>query len=121
MRSLFLLGLILLGGCSSVDLPPTFTVTAYAKYEVLTGGCTADITYVNSGGGTEQKQDVPSGWTASFVAERGMFLYLSAQNCSRGGGIQTNLYFKDGDEDWRLYRTSTSEGAFVIASVSATR
>jgi len=80
--------------------------------------CDVSVTYRNGQDGTEQKKISYSHmpWRATFTAPLGAFLYLSAQNQSgpQNPVSLTTKILVDGVE----VRSSTSEGAYVIASVS---
>ncbi len=111
MRVFFILLLfITISGCI---LDPNYDV----KYEVRGGSgvSKAMLTYENSSGGTSQTTTSSLPWTYSFEAKSGTWVYLSAQNGHGGGGVQANIYI-DGD----LWKTSTSNGAYVIATSSGT-
>ena len=110
IRAIAILGLIYLAmiGCdnpldSSIDV----------KYEVSGTASTVDVTYENSDGGTSQESDVEVPWSYSFTGHPGDFVYISAQNQGQTGTVTVTIY-NDGD----VFKTSTSEGAYVIATAS---
>ena len=75
-----------------------------------------DVTLNNSSGGTEQFDNVPVPHTYSYKTFSDDFLYISAQNQGDSGSVTVSIYLK-GD----LYKTSTSVGAYVIATASGTK
>lgn len=89
--------------------PTTYTV----KYEVTGSATSASLTYQNRDGGTSQESDVYLPWTYSFTAEAGDFLYISAQNNGEYGSVTTTIYLNG-----TQVKTSTSTGAYVIATAS---
>jgi hypothetical protein len=77
-------------------------------------GSRASLTYANAQEGTSQNSSAMLPWTYSFNSARtGQFLYISAQNTGDSGQIRVEIW-KRGS----LYRTSTSQGAFAIATAS---
>lgn len=101
-------------GNSTVDVnltPPTAPSPA-VEYRVI--GSRADLTYVTSQGGTAQaaNQTLPWSYTMTF-AQTGQFLYISAQNTGDSGPITVQIYRRG-----VLFRTTTSTGAFAIATAS---
>jgi hypothetical protein len=97
----------------SLGLPITYTV----KYEITGTATRVDITMRNAGDGTEQYSDVPVPWERTFSVEieNGdyFFAYVSAQNQGNTGSVTAKIY-KDGSQ----FKSSTSEGAYVIATAS---
>jgi hypothetical protein len=96
-----------------------------ATYQVIgedghDGPGAADITYNNEDGGVEQRlvrapreaKDAVI-WSKSFKVRPGTFLYISAQNHNRSGYVTTYILINGEPR-----KTSTSAGAFVIASSS---
>ena len=93
---------------NSYTQPTTYSVT----YKVSGSASEASMTYSNSSGGTEQKKTyIP--WQTSFTAEPSTFLYVSAQNQGDTGSVTCEIWV-----DGELYKTSTSSGAYTIASCS---
>tara|TARA_Y100000748_G_C15106336_1_gene336470 strand:- start:83 stop:430 length:348 start_codon:yes stop_codon:yes gene_type:complete len=83
-------------------------------YKVKGSGSSFDVTMSNQDGGTSQLDNVNSGWSYSFRTEdERHFLYISAQNQSNTGSVTTEIYI-----DGSLMKSSTSDGAYVIASCS---
>ncbi len=75
----------------------------------------ASITYQNADGGTSQVSKAKVPWTLDFQAKPGAFLYLSAQEGSGNdkSSITATIYV-----DGFKFKSSTSAGAYVIASAS---
>ena len=109
MKKAILLLLIILLSFSACNLftPPQ------VKYEVTGTALTVDLTIENEDGGTSQFSDKPLPWTYSFTGASGDFVYVSAQNQGDTGSVTATIYI-DGEE----YKTSTSSGAYVIATAS---
>jgi hypothetical protein len=85
----------------------------YASYYVGGWAGTADITYENSTGGTEQNT-VTIPWTSpSWEVHDGDFLYISAQNNDELGSVTCEIRI-----DGIMVKQSKSEGAYVIATCS---
>ena len=86
------------------------------EYKVSGSGGEFDVTIMNEDGGTSQFSNVASGWTHSFAtSDSDHFLYVSAQNQNSSGSVTTKIYV-----DGKQKKTSTSNGAYVIASCSMT-
>lgn len=111
----------LLSGCESSNtgnqneipnyqIPTTHTVT----YKVTGTATSASLTSENSGGGTEQISDAYIPWeTTYYTMQTGDFVYISAQNNGEYGSVTSEIYV-----DGALFKTSTSSGAYVIATTS---
>ncbi|MBF0236546.1 MAG: hypothetical protein HQM12_02475 [SAR324 cluster bacterium] len=89
--------------------------TKGAEYKVSGSDTAASVTYSGKGESTEQKSDVALPWEFSFKPEKGDFLYISAQNNGKAGSVTVQIYV-----DGKKYKEATSEGAYVIATVSGT-
>ena len=91
------------------NTPTYYTV----KYEVT--GTTPEVstTIENESGGTSQFSNVSTPWIYEFQRGSGYFVYLSAQNQRSSGSVIVSIYFNG-----NLYKTSTSSGAYVIATAS---
>lgn len=85
------------------------------RYTVGGTASSFDITYENEDGGTSQKSDVSSGWSYSFEAEEGDFVYISAQNTTDNGSVEVTIY-----NNGEVFKTSESEGEYVIATADGT-
>ena len=106
---LFTLSITLLLGLASCNRENSNIV----KYEVSCSPGGFFITYVNSGGNTEQRDVSTTSWTASFTGNSGDFVYVSAQANSENATVTARIYYM-GD----LLETATSNGDYVIASAS---
>jgi hypothetical protein len=98
-----------IGVCLSVgnELTKEFQV----RYEVTGTAETVDITYQNADGGTSQLSDVTLPWSLGFTGQALDFVYVSAQNQGDTGTVTATIY-----RDNEQLATSTSSGAYVIAS-----
>lgn len=85
------------------------------KYEVTGSASTVDVTYTNEDGGTSQLSDVTLPWSVSFTGDTLDFVYVSAQNQGETGTVTATIY-RDGEQ----FKSSTSSGAYVIASADGT-
>ena len=101
------LSLLILGGCG-------FSGEG-VEYEVTGSASKVDVTYENEDGGTSQESDVSVPWSYSFKGYSGDFVYISAQNQGETGSVTVTIY-KNGS----VFKTSTSSGAYVIATASGT-
>ena len=90
-----------------------FDSSIEVKYEVTGTASSVDVTYENSDGGTSQSSNVSVPWEYSFTGNPGDFVYISAQNQGSSGTVTTKI-LTDGDK----FKSSTSTGAYVIASAS---
>ena len=107
-----LIGLaIIIGVCASAG--KELTRTHDVRYEVTGSAQAVDITYTNESGGTSQLSDVSVPWSVSFTGDALDLVSVMAQNKGEAGSVTTTIY-RDG-ESWK---TSTSEGAYVVASAS---
>jgi hypothetical protein len=93
---------------------------ARIKYEVTGTASSVSITLTNPGGGIEQYSNVkiPGSYEFSVPIQRGSFNYyhasISAQNNGSRGDVTVTIYVNG-----KKFRTSTSSGAYVIASADA--
>jgi len=90
---------------------------ARIKYEITGTAYSANITLTNPNGGIEQHDiKLPGSYEFSIPIKRGSFDYyhamLSAQNNGSRGSVTVTIYV-NGEK----FRTATSQGAYVIASV----
>jgi hypothetical protein len=85
-----------------------------AALEYRVTGSRASLTYSNCTAGTSQvgAANLPWSFTCSSVPT-GQFVYISAQNTGDSGTVTVSIYKRG-----VLYRTSSSTGAFVIATAS---
>ena len=94
----------------AADVP---TIQVYdVKYRVTGSTSSADVTYSNSSGGTQQER-VTIPWDCEFVAASGYFAYISAQNRSDHGSIKVEILLNGVP-----VKQSESRGPYVIASAS---
>lgn len=99
---------------NSRSVPRSFpeSTTSQITYRIKGSASRVSLTYNNAQGGTEQKEArVP--WEISFNARSGAFLYVSAQNNGSMGTVTCEILV-----DGLVVRTSTSEGAYKIATCS---
>ena len=101
---LFIAAMLLIAGCS---------LEREVRYEVTGTAALVDITIENSSGGTSQYSDVAPPWAYDFSAMVDDFIYVSAQNATSTGSVTATIKI-DGD----VYKSSTSSGAYVIATAS---
>jgi len=95
--------------CDSVWNAPTPTKVEYRVTGSTRG---VNITYANAYEGTSQVEDCGIPWSYSWTGGRsGQFLYVSAQNEYDFGSVTVSIYVNDD-----LWKTSTSSGAYVIAT-----
>jgi hypothetical protein len=109
--------LVLLGCLGVLSLAQSPSSRAFAGQDVtyqVTGSATdASLTYENGGGGTSQEK-VTLPWSQTVKAPESGFLYISAQNEHDYGDITCTITV-----DGKVIKTSTSTGAYTIASCSA--
>lgn len=106
-----------LSGCGGGDEQQPDNSLNLVSYEV-SGIFTnsADLTYRNSSGGTEQKtvtlpHTIPT--IGPYIFSPGDFLYISAQNRASSGTITVTIKLNGA-----TFKQSTSSGAFAIATAS---
>jgi len=85
-------------------------------YEITGTAQTVDVTLSNATGGTEQYSIVrlPKKYIYTSFVDR--FAYISAQNRGTSGTVTVSIYLNG-----ELFKTSSSSGAYVIATASGTR
>jgi len=108
----------LLIGCPSVtedlyDVPIVERTEVEYRVTCSAAPYLVDITIENEGGGVSQFSDMAAPWSYSFTASTDDFIYVSAQNQQSSGTITASIY-----TDGSLFKTSTSSGAYVIATAS---
>ena len=92
----------------------TPSITYYdVKYEVTGTTTTVDITMENEDGGVSQYSDVSVPWSYEFRRIEDSFVYISAQNQQASGSVIVKIY-----TDGSVFKSSTSSGAYVIATAS---
>ncbi len=122
-RYLFATALFLLTstlGCEdTLSEPFCWDETVYEnytiKYEVTGSASSVSLTIENSDGGTSQFSDKPLPWTYTFTSKFDTWIYCSAQNQGDAGTVTVKLYVNN-----EVFKQSTSEGAYVIATASGT-
>lgn len=95
---------------------PTPVSYPVVVYEITGSASYASATLSNREGGTEQYSRVAIPWRYTDKSFFGSFLYISAQNQGEYGTVTVSIYVDD-----KLYKTSTSSGAYVIATASGSR
>ena len=102
-----LLLLTLLIGCSesSGEVDVAYSVSGTAS--------TVSITIENADGGVSQFSGVSVPWGTGFKGMPGDFVYVSAQNQGNSGSVTATIRI-----DGETFKTSTSSGAYVIATAS---
>ena len=107
-----------LGGESTDTRAPDSTPVSYPTvvYEITGSAHYASVTLSNRTGGTEQYGKVSIPWSYTDKSFSGSFLYISAQNLGEYGTVTVSIYVNG-----ELYKTSTSSGAYVIATASGSR
>jgi hypothetical protein len=122
---LTLLAAILVAGCGSsgaqdtpkIETPPvTYTPMPPAVIYEITSAKFVSVTMNSPTGGTEQYSTivVPHKFTYNQFYDR--FLYISAQNHDESGSVTVTIYVYG-----QVFKTSTSSGAYVIATASGFR
>jgi len=88
----------------------------YVIYEITGTASIVDVTLNNPTGGTEQYSgvQVPHQFTYSSFPDD--FLYISAQNQGEYGSVTVTIHLNN-----EVFKTSTSEGAYVIATASGSK
>jgi hypothetical protein len=110
---LLALSAMLLSGCGGTG-GYTPKISYEIKYEVTGTTIDASLTIENESGGTSQYSAAVLPWTKSFTLDtKYHFLYVSAQNNYSTGDVTASIFV-----DGVLYKTSTSSGAYVIATAS---
>jgi len=92
--------------------PPTPEV----EYKITGTASQVDVTLNNATGGTEQFDNVSVPHTYTFEEFNDWFLYVSAQNQGEYGSVTVTIYLNG-----EVVATSTSSGAYVIATASYSR
>lgn len=112
---------VLLRDCALVSsapaLAPTPTPTPTSVvYRIRGTANTVDITFNNDTGGTEQYSDIDLPHEISYEDFQGDFLYISAQNNGKTGSVIVII-----EVNGETFKTSKSEGAYVIATASGSK
>jgi hypothetical protein len=80
-------------------------------YEITGSADKVDVTMNNATGGTEQHSEVSVPTKYVFDNFPDSYLYISAQNQGEYGTVRVSIYV-----DGKLFKTSSSSGAYVIAT-----
>ena len=121
MKRMLVLMMFLIVGCATVPdtSSPDTSSSSNGPWTIVykvTGTCgNVSLTYENSSGGTSQISSATLPWTYTFTASGYTFLYVSAQNNNSSGTVTAEI-----DVNGSVYKTSTSSGAYVIATSSGT-
>jgi len=83
------------------------------EYKISGTASSVDVTLNNSNGGTEQYDNVSVPHTYSYKNFNDDFVYISAQNQGESGSVTVKIYHRG-----TLFKSSTSSGAYVIATAS---
>jgi hypothetical protein len=86
------------------------------EYEITGTASTVSVTLNNATGGTEHFSNVSVPHTFTFENYRDWFFSVSAQNDGASGSVTVTIYI-----DGEVVATSTSSGAYVIASADHSR
>ena len=108
--------LVCVMGLIFVGCGVTTITSSVVEYEITGSASKVDVTLQNETGGTEQYSDVSVPHTYTFNYYTDWFLYISAQNQGDSGSVTVTIYV-----DGEVFKTSTSSGAYVIASASGSR
>lgn len=93
------------------------------KYVVTGTASTVNLTIENSSGGISQYSNNALPWEYDFSVSSSnssyTFVYVSAQNNGASGSVTSDIYVKKSyEDDYSLFKTSTSNGSYVIATSS---
>jgi len=86
------------------------------QYKITGTANTVNVTLNNPSGGTEQYSNVSVPKTYSYKYFADWFLYISAQNQGSSGSVTVSIYYKG-----NLFKSSSSSGAYVIATASGSK
>jgi hypothetical protein len=103
------------GGGDGESSGPAPTSSHLVEY-VVTGSGSSDVTLQNPGVGSTQVSGAASGFTRSYTCHSGDFLYVSAQTNGSNSFSYATVSIK---LDGAMVKTNTANGAFSIASASA--
>ena len=98
-------------GDASVTFNKIYEYTV--EYKISGTAQKVDVTLSNSSGGTEQYDNVYLPHSYKYREFYDSFVYISAQNQGETGSVTVSIYHKG-----TLFKTSTSSGAYVIATAS---
>lgn len=112
MKKILILAIFLIFGCDKKE-NPVESNTAEVEYRVTGTAVMVDLTISNESEGTEQFSNARLPWSKNFVGTKGNFIYVSAQNTGSSGSVTAAIYINGS-----IFKTSTSNGAYVIATAS---
>ena len=135
-----ILSLVLLTNCGAApprDVKIMYKVVYSLDFEIRGSAPVVmpsygSLTYLNEQGGTSQESNAHLPWTLSFVGKTGRPVYISAQNLDHYGNRKGRPgYVPNAGEvvqiitveiyvDGALVKTSSSKGAYAIATASGT-
>jgi len=98
---------------SDKDITAYFEKVPEVVYRITGTASTVDVTLNNAQGGTEQYNNVYLPKEYSYDSFSDDFVYISAQNQGEYGTVTVEIYVNGS-----LFKTSTSSGAYVIATAS---
>ena len=115
------IGTCLIGDSTDTRTPdfiPDSTPVSYPTVVYVVSGSAsyASVTLNNGEGGTEQYGKVAIPWSYTDPSFADNFLYISAQNQGDRGTVTVKIYV-----DGVLFKTSSSSGAYVIATASGSK
>jgi hypothetical protein len=99
--------------CGDDGGPTQPSQQARIEYHVTGSATRASMTYATAGNGTAQAGDRALPWSFDWTANRGDFVYLSAQNAGQAGCVTVEIKVRGA-----TFKTTQSCGAFVIATAS---
>ena len=112
----------ILSGCTNTETdnsnykaPVVPDIKFYEVVYNVTGTAeSVSVTFENYGGGTSQWDTAYLPWDYPIYGmQNGDFVYISAQNNGEYGSVTSRIYV-----DGELFKTTTSYGAYVIATAS---
>ncbi len=92
---------------------PPYTALPSVVYKITGTAKAVDVTLSNPTGGTEQYSGVYLPVQVTYNSFSDSFVYISAQNDGSYGSVTVSIYVNNA-----LFKTSTSSGAYVIATAS---
>ncbi len=105
----FMILLTIISGCESLQE----LLATDVEYTVTGTTTTVNITIANEDGGTSQFFNVTIPWSYEFQGRKGDLVSVSAHNLQASGSVTVTIY-----TDGSVFKTSTNEGAYVIATAS---
>ena len=112
--ALAIIGVIaIIVGRSSNTTPTTISLAHSVEYQVTGSAATVNVTYVKADDSTAKEYHVDVPWSHTFTAGSQAGVYISAQNDGESGSVTVTI-----TEDGTVFKTTTSNGAHVIAAAS---